>query len=81
MFVGPIDFAKRRPVRLGVVPDNLLERLALLFGILPPEVFEGWFGNMLARTVMAATKLDIFEALAVPRMMPDLALHIGRKPA
>ena len=51
-------------MRLGVVPDNLLERLALLFGILPPEVFESWFGIMLARTVMAATKLDIFEALA-----------------
>jgi SAM-dependent methyltransferase len=51
-------------MRLGMLPDNLAERLILLSGILPPAIFESWFGIMLARTVMAATKLDIFESLA-----------------
>jgi SAM-dependent methyltransferase len=51
-------------VRLGVVADNLLERIALLLGILPPGIFESWFGIMLSRTMMAATKLEVFEALA-----------------
>jgi SAM-dependent methyltransferase len=47
-----------------MVPDNFLERLALLSGLLPPGIFECWFGIMLARTVMAATRLDVFESLA-----------------
>lgn len=46
-------------MKLGVVPENLAERLVLLSGVLPPGIFEGWFGIMLARTVMAATKLDV----------------------
>jgi SAM-dependent methyltransferase len=32
--------------------------------MLPPGIFECWFGIMLARTVMAATKLEVFESLA-----------------
>jgi len=51
-------------MKLGVVPENLIERLALFSGLLPPGIFESWFGIMLARTIMVATKLDIFEALA-----------------
>jgi predicted O-methyltransferase YrrM len=51
-------------VRLGIVPDNIVERLALLSGLLPPGIFECWFGMMLSRAVMAATKLDVFESLA-----------------
>ena len=51
-------------MKLGMVPETLVERLALLTGMLPPGIFECWFGIMLARTVMAATKLDIFESLA-----------------
>jgi hypothetical protein len=47
-----------------MVPDNVLERLALLSSLLPPGIFECWFGIMLARTVMAATKLELFESLA-----------------
>jgi predicted O-methyltransferase YrrM len=51
-------------MRLGIVPDNLSERLVLLSGMLPPAIFEAWFGMMLSRTVMAATKLNVFESLA-----------------
>ena len=58
-------------MRLGLVPDNLLERLALSSGLLPPGIIECWFGIMLARAVMAATKLDIFEHLAEAPLTAD----------
>jgi SAM-dependent methyltransferase len=51
-------------MKLGVIPENVAERLALLFGIPPPGILESWIGIMAARAVMAATKLDIFETLA-----------------
>jgi 2-polyprenyl-3-methyl-5-hydroxy-6-metoxy-1,4-benzoquinol methylase len=68
-------------VRLGIVPDNLLERLALSSGLLPPGIFECWFGMMLARTVIAATKLDIFESLAAgPLTVEQVAQRCGTHP-
>src|SRR5262245_13631421 len=68
-------------MKLGVVPDNLLERVALLSGMLPPGIFECWFGIMLARTVMAATKLDVFESLAAgPLTAEEVAQRCGTHP-
>jgi Dimerisation domain len=65
-------------MKLGVVPDNLIERLALLTGLLPPGIFESWFGIMLARTIMVGTKLDIFEALASePLTVSEVAKRCG----
>lgn len=51
-------------MKLGVIPENLAERLALWFGVPPPGILESWIGIMAARAVITATKLDIFEALA-----------------
>jgi len=51
-------------MKLGVVPENLPERLALRLGIPPPGIVESWLGIMASRAVMAATKLSIFESLA-----------------
>lgn len=51
-------------MKLGVIPENLAERLALWFGIPPPGILESWIGIMASRAVITATKLDIFEALA-----------------
>lgn len=51
-------------MKLGLVPDNFLERVALSSGQLPVGVIECWMGIMLSRCVMAGTKLDIFESLA-----------------
>ena len=68
-------------MRLGMVPDNFLERLALLSGLLPPGIFECWFGIMLARTVMAATKLEVFESLAAgPLTTEEVAQRCGTHP-
>src|SRR5205085_8132648 len=51
-------------MKLGVNPENLAERLALWIGMPPPGIIESWLGIMASRAVMAATKLNIFEALA-----------------
>src|SRR5438105_3634684 len=68
-------------MKLGIVPENFLERLALLSGMLPPGIFECWFGIMLARTVMAATKLDVFESLAAGSLTVDeVAQRCGTHP-
>lgn len=31
-------------MKLATIPDNLAERIALWTGMLPPGVFESWFG-------------------------------------
>jgi predicted O-methyltransferase YrrM len=68
-------------MKLGTLPDNVMERLALLFGFLPPGVFESWFGIMLSRTVMVATKLEVFEALAAgPLTGAEVAKSCGTHP-
>ena len=51
-------------LKLGVIPENLAERLALWFGVPPPGILESWIGIMASRAVITATKLDIFEVLA-----------------
>jgi SAM-dependent methyltransferase len=61
-------------VKLGVIPENLPERLARCFGIPPPGILESWLGIMAARAVMAATKLNIFETLAAgPLTVQEIA--------
>src|SRR5262245_8466862 len=55
-------------MRLSFVSDNPVERLAMALGGFPPGLFESWFGFMLSRAFMAATRLGVFEALgAGPR--------------
>jgi 2-polyprenyl-3-methyl-5-hydroxy-6-metoxy-1,4-benzoquinol methylase len=72
---------REEPMKLGTVADNFLERLALLSGMLRPGTFECWFGIMLARTIMAATKLDVFENLAAgPLTVEEVAKRCGTNP-
>ena len=51
-------------MKIGIIPENLVERLALALGLVPAPAFESWFSFMLARAIMAGTKLGVFEALA-----------------
>jgi SAM-dependent methyltransferase len=67
-------------LKLGVIPENLAERLALWFGIPPPGILESWIGIMASRAIITATKLDIFEALAagplsLPAIVEKCATH------
>ena len=51
-------------MKIGIIPENLVERLALALGLVPAPAIEAWFSFMLARAIMAGTKLGVFEALA-----------------
>src|SRR6476620_1493818 len=51
-------------MRVGVIPENVLERVALMMGLAPEPLGDSWFTFLLARTVMLGTKLGVFEALA-----------------
>ena len=44
-------------MKIGIIPENLVERLALALGLVPAPAFEAWFSFMLARAIMAGTKL------------------------
>jgi SAM-dependent methyltransferase len=63
-------------VKLGIIPENLLERLLLAIKIVPTPIFDTQIAFMLARTIMAGTKLGIFEALAAgPLSAAEVAAH------
>ena len=51
-------------MKVGVIPENPLERVVLALGLVPAPLFETMSTMLLARTVIVATKLGIFEALA-----------------
>jgi len=68
-------------MKLGVVPENLPEQLALWLGIPPPGIVESWLGIMASRVVMAATKLNIFESLAAgPLTAPAITTKCATHP-
>lgn len=67
-------------MRYGAIGENAIERLVLLTGQAPTP-FIDTFASVMARTVMAATKLGIFEALeSGPRPAPEIASHCGTHP-
>ena len=51
-------------MRLDTVPENLLERIALRAGVVPTPLGDTIVAMTLARSIMVATKLGIFEVLA-----------------
>jgi len=63
-------------MKLGVIPENLLEHLLLALKLVPTPIFDTQVAFMLARTVMAGTKLGIFEALAAG---PLSAVEVARQ--
>jgi hypothetical protein len=68
-------------MRIGIIPENLLERVALATGLAPVGLGESWFPFLLARTIMAGTRLGVFEALADgPADTAAIAARIGGDP-
>jgi len=51
-------------MRLNASPENLLERIALRAGVVPTPLGDTIVAMTLARTIMVATKLGVFEVLA-----------------
>lgn len=51
-------------MNLGIVPDGILERIALASGLLPTPLVTVTWGMGLSRIVVAAVNLGVFDALA-----------------
>jgi 2-polyprenyl-3-methyl-5-hydroxy-6-metoxy-1,4-benzoquinol methylase len=67
-------------MKIGVIPENLLERIVMALGIVPTPVLDS-FSMLSARSLMVATKLDIFEALrSKPLTAREIAERCGINP-
>lgn len=61
-------------MRFGIIAETMLERVALALGRVPEPIVETFPPLVLARGIMAATQLGVFEALAEgPRTLAALA--------
>jgi 2-polyprenyl-3-methyl-5-hydroxy-6-metoxy-1,4-benzoquinol methylase len=61
-------------VKYGLIPTNLLERVALWSGNVPVPLLDALFGLVKTRSIMAGASLGIFEALRDgPRTSADIA--------
>ena len=68
-------------MRIGVIADNILERLALTLGLVPTPLLETKMALVLTRTIMVATKLGIFQALSESSLKaPEVAMRCGTDP-
>jgi SAM-dependent methyltransferase len=68
-------------MHLGLIPDGKLERDSLDAGHIPAPFFEAHYGFALARAVMVATKLGVFESLsAAAGSSADVAARCGTEP-
>jgi SAM-dependent methyltransferase len=56
-------------MKVGVIPENPIERIAVAFGMVPVPLIETLIGMLLVRTIMVATKFGVFETLA-PGALP-----------
>lgn len=68
-------------MRIGAIPETLMERVALWLNIVPTPLGETQFAFLLARTIMEASKLGIFETLAEsPRSAEEVAAICATEP-
>jgi SAM-dependent methyltransferase len=68
-------------MKLGVLPESLLERLGLWLGLVPAPLLETHVAATLARSIMAGVELGLFEALdAGPLSAAALAARCGTDP-
>lgn len=69
-------------MKVGVLPENPIERLVLALGTVPTPLLDTMVTMLLARTIMVATRLGVFEALAArPLTSGDVAARCGTHPA
>jgi SAM-dependent methyltransferase len=67
-----------RAMRLGAIPDSLVERLGLLLGKVPTPIGEAMYSMPVARSLQVAQRTGILGALAAgPRDPAELAEHLG----
>lgn len=63
-------------MKLAVVPENLIERILIRFGLVPAPLVDTQVAYTLARTIMVAVQADVFEALAAG---PLTAAEVSRR--
>jgi 2-polyprenyl-3-methyl-5-hydroxy-6-metoxy-1,4-benzoquinol methylase len=65
-------------MKYGLIPTNLLERLAVWSGKIPIPLIDALFGPIKTRSIMAGASLGIFEALRdSPRSSADVAAQLN----
>jgi len=65
-------------MKYGLIPTNLLERLAVWTGKIPIPLIDALYGPIKTRSIMAGASLGIFEALRDgPRSSPDVAARLS----
>ncbi len=68
-------------MRIGAIPDGLLERLGLLFNKVPTPIGEAMYSMPVARSLQVAQRTGMLAALAEgPREPGELAEHLGLQP-
>ncbi len=68
-------------MRIGAIPDGLLERLGLLFNKVPTPIGEAMYSMPVARSLQVAQRTGMLAALAEgPREPAELAEHLGLQP-
>ncbi len=68
-------------MRIGAIPDGLLERLGLLLNRVPTPVGEAMYSMPVARSLQVAQRTGMLAALAAgPREPTELAEHLGLQP-
>lgn len=69
-------------MRLGAIPRGVVERIAFALGLVPTPLLDSIIALLLARTVMVATRLNLFETMAgQPRRVEDIAAQCQTAPA
>jgi SAM-dependent methyltransferase len=68
-------------MKIGLIPETMLERIGLLTGQVPVPIGHVLGGMVMARALIAATQLGIFEALRGGRLpAPAVAAACGSDP-
>ncbi|HEU5349444.1 MAG TPA: methyltransferase [Ktedonobacterales bacterium] len=68
-------------MRLGAIPHGIVERIAFALGLVPTPLFDSIIALLLARTVMVATRVGVFETMASqPCRVEDIARQCGTAP-
>jgi SAM-dependent methyltransferase len=65
-------------MRLGVIPETVLDRIILAAGVVPIPLGDTMVALLLARTIMAGTKFGVFDALVDGPLTPaEVASRCG----
>ena len=54
-------------MKIAAIPEGVVERLAALAGMAPTPVIDTFHAVIVARAIMVATKLGVFDAAAASR--------------